>query len=386
MLGHKPLVWLPLMKLKSTVKCCLQYFRWGFLLLPLLLIAGCDSSSDRHEANAGLIDDEAARYQTTLVVFGTLVEITIYGVTTETAAASVRRIEARYRQMHRDWHPWQAGLMYDINQAFASSQCITVDAETRALIELAIQISKRSEGRFNPAIGKLIAVWGFHTDEPEAGRPPPKAAVIKDLVKANPQLSDVHIRNQLVCSDNPAVSLDLSGIAKGWAVDVAIRYLKEDSISNAIVNAGGDLRVIGRAGQGAKSRSWRVGVRHPVTGGVLAEIDASGDEAIFTSGNYERFNEYEGVRYTHIIAPNTGWPVHDINSATVITATGAEADAWATGLVVAGSEGARELAQREGLKQVLLVNEAGEVWVSRDLYPRLQLNVDAQQVHVFDVQ
>lgn len=351
------------------------------LTLVLTLLSACDRAD---QGKAEITPDSGDRpYQASLVVFGTLVEITISGASPEQAAASVRRIETVFQKRHHDWHPWQPGLLADINQAFSNGHCHPADKETLELIRLAKRISAQSRGAFNPAIGKLIALWGFHDDEPQAGRPPPAPQAISALLATHPQMSDVHIKDGKVCSDNPAVALDLGGIAKGQAVDVAMQMLADHGIHNAIVNAGGDLRVRGRVGKGSHARAWRVGVRHPVSGGVLAEIDASGDEAIFTSGNYERFNEYEGVRYAHIIDPASGWPVHDINSATVILNNGAAADAWATALVVAGTQAARTLATRAGLTQVLLVNEAGEIWVSKAMMPRLHLDADASKIHVF---
>ncbi len=100
------------------------------------------------------------------------------------------------------------------------------------------------------------------------------------------------------------MQLDFGGIAKGYAVDLAVARLRELGIGSAIVNAGGDLRAFGRHGD----RPWRVAVRKP-GGGTIGTLEVRQDEAMFTSGNYERFRQDEQERYPHILDPRSGWPV-----------------------------------------------------------------------------
>ena len=144
------------------------------------------------------------------------------------------------------------------------------------------------------------------------------------------------------------MGLDLGAIAKGWAIDRATEKIMSHGIRNAIIDAGGDLRIIGgRPGKGF----WRIGVQHPrEPGSLLATFDLR-DTAIVTSGDYERFFIADGVRYHHILDPATGQPARDCQSVTVLAATAAEADACATAAFVLGPEkGLAFLRSRPGVR------------------------------------
>ena len=148
-------------------------------------------------------------------------------------------------------------------------------------------------------------------------------------------------------------------------------------INNAIANAGGDLRAIGSHGD----RPWRVAVRKP-GGGNIGSVQVQGDEAIFTSGNYERFRQDKRERYPHIIDPGTGWPAKDIASVTIITNEGLLADAAATALLVAGMDEWPELARALGLDQVAVVDESGSVYLTPKMEQRIQFTGDVERVIV----
>ncbi len=168
-------------------------------------------------------------------------------------------------------------------------------------------------------------------------------------------------------SVNPAVQLDFGAYLKGYGVDRAMEALIELGIAHAIINAGGDLRAIGRRPE----RPWRVGIRDPRGPGVMASLEIEGDECVFTSGDYERYFDYEGVRYHHILDPRSGSSARGTMSVTVVHNNGAEADAAATALFIAGPDGWRETAQAMGIEHVMLVDEAGKVYVTPTLAARL---------------
>jgi thiamine biosynthesis lipoprotein len=162
-------------------------------------------------------------------------------------------------------------------------------------------------------------------------------------------------------------------------VDLAVARLRQLGIEDAIVNAGGDLRAIGRRGE----RPWRIAVRKPA-GGVIGAVEVRGDEALFTSGNYERFRLDREERYPHILDPRTGWPVEGIVSATVITSEGVLADAAATALVVAGLEEWPQVARAFGLDQVLIIDESGTVYMTADMAARVRFTGEVEQVIIGD--
>ena len=330
--------------------------------MALVLLAGCQRN-----------EEQSAE----LFVFGTIVEIKLWGASQDEASNAFTELQQMFQGMHRDWHAWEPGRLMDINAAFASGQSATADEDIIAMIRQSQLVEKASGGRFNPAIGALIRLWGFHTSDYPIVGPPPSQAQISAVMDHHPSSDDIHINGLELLSDNPAVQLDFGGIAKGYAVDLTIARLRELGINNAIVNAGGDLRAMGSHGD----RPWRVAVRKP-GGGNIGTIEVRGDEAIFTSGNYERFRQDKTERYPHIIDPTTGWPAKDIASVTVITSEGLLADAAATALVVAGLEAWPQVARELDLDRIAVVDESGRVYLTAEMEKRIQFSKDVKRIIV----
>jgi len=306
-------------------------------------------------------------YHETQYLFGTLVEFTIRDMEPDLARKAVAMVTQEFQHMHRDWHAWKPGELSQLNQQLADGKFHRVSPFLLPLIRQAKQLSEQSDDLFNPAIGKVIALWGFHSDELPTG-PPPSSTAIQELVKQHPRMENVIIEDNQIRSNNPLVSFDFGGFAKGAAIDIAMQRLQTMGVKNAVINAGGDLNVIGNHGE----RSWRVGIRHPQGQGVIATVELKSGEVIYTSGNYERYREHEGRHFAHIIDPRTGLPVEHIASATVIDTVGAKADAAATALTVAGPDAWYQIAQRMQLKYVMLVSEAGRVYMNPAMAKRLE--------------
>lgn len=307
-------------------------------------------------------------FQNTLYVFGTLVDITLHDTTQQQSDAAINDLEKTFQRMHRDWHAWQpGGELYDLNVAIAAGHGSTLSDFTLPLLVQSKALYHQSSGLFNPAIGRLIALWGFHQDVPPTGAVPDKSRIAQ-LVARHPGMDDLVIDGHNVSSRNDSVDLDFGGFAKGYALNMAIEQLAGHGIHNAIVNAGGDLCVAGRH----DNRPWRIGIRHPQGQGVIAAVDVSDGECVMTSGNYERYREDEGVRYAHIIDPRDGMPVREIVSATVIDTNGGRADAAATALSVAGTKLWYQVAHDMKLKYVMLVDETGRVYMNPAMADRVE--------------
>ncbi|MFC1684241.1 FAD:protein FMN transferase [Pseudomonadota bacterium] len=339
------------------------FHRFQFLILcaVVLLVTACGHSD--------------AEYNQRLYVFGTLVDLKVRGVDEQQADEGIKAVDAEFQRMHQDWHAWKpGGELSALNSSFAAGEPLPISDFLLPLITLSQPLYRQSEGMFNPAIGKLIGLWGFHSDEPPGG-PPPAAEAIEELVTQAPGMDDLEIENGGIRSRNPALELDFGGFAKGYALDLAIQRLGEFGINNAIVNAGGDLCASGSHGD----RPWRIGVRHPQGQGVLAAVDVADGECVLTSGNYERYREHEGIRYAHIIDPRDGQPVRHIASATVIDRDGGVADGAATALTVAGPEHWFRIAKRMGLKFVMLVDEAGTVYMNPAMEQRIEFQGERPQ-------
>jgi len=243
-------------------------------------------------------------YKQQSYVFGTLVEITIQGEPQDRARQAAAQVLGEFDALHRRLHAWEAGELETLNSAFARGpDPVDVAPDLSALLRDAAVWSRRSDGLFNPAIGNLVRLWGFHADEYTPRLP--SETEVKRLVDAAPAMQDLVIEAGRIASRNPAVRLDLGGYAKGYALDRAAAILRQAGVRNALVNIGGNIIALGRKGD----RPWRVGIQHPRRGGALATLDLHDGEAIGTSGDYQRFFEVDGRRYCHLIDPRSGQPV-----------------------------------------------------------------------------
>jgi len=328
----------------------------GIFLLTALL-TGC--------SNNGSI------FQDRFFALGTLIEISIYGVDQALAARVSAQIEQDFLASHTNWHAWQPGTLVTTNRQLASMKPFTPDPSILPLLQEAGHLSQLSNGLFNPVIGRLIGLWGFHDNALPVGTLP-DPATITALVQQAPTVNDITFTGTQLVNHNPAVSYDLGAFAKGYSIDRAIERLREFGIQNAIVNAGGDLRAIGRHGD----RPWRIGIRHPRQKGILASLELEEDESVFTSGDYERFFEVNGKRYHHIIDPRSGWPANKTTSVTVIHDNATVADAATTALFVAGPDDWIEIAHNMHIGLAMLIDTDGIIHMTPAMQARIRLEPD----------
>lgn len=324
------------------------------VILAVMLLSGCAEEPRQHKAE--------------FFIFGTMMGVTLWGADDAQANEVFSSLQDAFQAMHSDWHAWEPGKLTEINNSFARGDIAPANEDIIELVKRSQELEARTGGRFNAAIGSLINLWGFHTSNYPIIGPPPDRFRIEELLLKQPSSSDIRIDGLTLSSVNPAVQLDFGGIAKGYAIDIACRLIREAGVENAIVNAGGDLRAFGSHGE----RPWRIAVRAP-GGGIVGAMEAVGDEAIFTSGNYERFRQENEKRYPHILDPRTGWPVEDLASVTVITDDGTLADAAATALIVAGLGEWQEVARSLDLDQVMMIDESGKVYQTARMAERVVL-------------
>ncbi|HXK55079.1 MAG: FAD:protein FMN transferase [Gammaproteobacteria bacterium] len=325
------------------------------LLLGLLAVVGCSQKQNR--------------YDTRFLAFGTLMDLAIVGIPTDQAEQAARIIEADFLQMHKSWHAWDPGPLGHVNKMLETGETFSAPPSVLPLVRLGKSLSIQSEGLFNPAIGHLIDAWGFHRNDPSGGRPPPPETIAQ-LLHQNPSMLDIEIDGLSLQGKNPAVKLDFGAFGKGYGIDLAVEHLKKMGIQNAIVNAGGDLRAIGRRETGDP---WKIAIRDPDGQNIVGILEISGDESVFTSGNYERNFTWEGKRYHHIIDPRTGYPAEGTASVTVIHNDSTVADAAATALFVAGPEDWHRIARKMGIRYVLLIAENGDFHMNPAMQSRLKL-------------
>lgn len=325
-----------------------------FITGLLILITGCDSKPDE--------------YQHTILNFGTLITVTLYDVDEKTAQKAFADLDEDFTYFHNAWSPWEQGSLRRINSLIPTQKEFSVGPSVLPLIKESLPLARATDHLFNPAIGQLINLWQMHkSDDPDIK--PPDAEKIKALVSSNPRLTDLTIDGIRMLSQNPDVQLNFGAFAKGYAIDLSIQHLKNMGIKNAILNTGGDLKAIGQRGE----RKWRIAIRHPRINDIIATIETTGEESIFTSGDYERFYIYQGKRYHHIIDPRTGYPADQSQSVTVIHKNSGLADAAATALFIAGPDQWIKIIKKLDLKEVMLIDKQGKIHVTPEMEKRLIL-------------
>ena len=310
-------------------------------------------------------------YQEQGYVFGTLVEVSVYGEDEARAKQGVTAVMREFQRLHDMLHAWKPSELSELNAAISLGKTKTISVELAAMLKDAAQLSAQSEGTFNPAIGSLIQAWGFQADDFKAIIPDEKK--IAALVKADPRLSDLVFDSLQVKSKNRSVKLDLGGYAKGYALDRAAAILKQQGIHNALINIGGNVLALGTHGK----RPWKVGIQHPRKPGALATLELRDGEAIGTSGDYQRYFELDGKRYCHVIDPHTGRPVQGVQAVTILThgeRAGVLSDAASKPLFVSVVAGWRAAAHKMQIEEALLVDAQGVVHLTAAMQKRLEFS------------
>lgn len=326
--------------------------RVATLTLAFIVCFGCESESRdfRHQFHA----------------FGTLVTIDLFDVSPDSNAAAIAVIELRIREIDTNWYPWSEGELQRINAAIARRQSIQVSPLLAELLRRSVTLEQRSGGRFNPAIGRLTELWGFH-DVANMRTSPPDDFAIQKWLSLVVSGSDLEWDGNLLHSKSSRVMLDLGGIAKGSILEQFVSILRDAGVENAIINIGGDLTVMGQV----KGRSARIGVRSPRSDDALGWLEVLDGEAVMTSGDYERFFEHDGKRYQHVLDPRTGYPVQQSVSASVVHEDAVLADAAATALLVAGAAEFEEICELMDLDSALVVSASGDMRLTEAMRKRL---------------
>ncbi|MBW8306456.1 MAG: FAD:protein FMN transferase [Thiobacillus sp.] len=315
-----------------------------------------------------------------MYVFGTLVGVDVLSRNSEAARAAIAEVSHAFTRQNRDWHAWKPGALGDLNRAIAAGRTHEVDPTLLPLLHEVRELARASGGLFNPAIGRRVGLWGFHNDEMPVGAAP-HAAAVAGLVAAAPSMDDLVFDGTRVGSRNPQVQIDLGGHAKGVALNQALDRLAALGYGNALVNLGGNLAVSGTRGE----RPWRIGVRHPQGEGTIASVEVNGRMAVVTSGTYERYRQDGDRRYPHIIDPRSGQPATHVVSATVLHPDAARADVAATALVVAGAEAWPEVARSLGVRDVMIVDEAGRVQLTPGMAAKVQFAARPASVKAVEI-
>lgn len=250
--------------------------------------------------------------------------------------------------------------LFNANQ---TTEWIEVSLELCQMTDAALAVSRQTGGAFDITVGPLVNLWGFG---PLAGndQPPAEADIRQALQFVGYRKLETDCTRPAMRKQSAQLYADLSGWAKGYAVDQVAMLLDARGLQNYIVEIGGELRV---KGHNVKNRKFAIAIEKPVSTADMqyAVVDVT-NTSVATSGDYRNYFEYAGRRYSHTIDPVTGKPVtHDLAVVTVISDSAAYADAMATALLVLGPDDGPELAAELGIAAHFLVRSNGELAVRR---------------------
>jgi thiamine biosynthesis lipoprotein len=294
-----------------------RWHRPAVIAITLLLVACQSSPQEVHE---------------TRFIMGTMVTFTIVSDDESSAGEAISAAAAVMQGIERDMTIYGDGdnAVKRFNRS-EPLQAVVMPPALDALLQQAMRIGDASDGAFSVSLGALDVLWGFSLPTPSEH--PPADAVIQAMM-ARPMVGCLSRDDGHWLRSHGDCKLDLGGIAKGYALDQGMAVLQHYGMVNAMINAGGDIRLSGRHGE----RPWRVGIRDPQRqGAVVGVLSLSGNQSVVTSGDYERFFVWQGKRYHHILDPKRGYPAMVAHSSTIIAPTATAADAWSTALFVAGA-------------------------------------------------
>lgn len=292
---------------------------------------------------------------------GTRVSVELWDDDEEEGRELVAAVLDDYRRIDATMSTYKPDSVLSLVNARAATAPVPLDAELFSLISRALELSVLSGGAFDITYESVGYLYDFHAHQHPNGA---EIAAHLDAIDYRHVLLDAASRT--ISFTKPGVRINLGGIAKGYTVERGAAYLRSKGIENAVLNAGGDTRVLGDR----RGAPWIVGIRHPRRGDEVVTRLPLVDEAISTSGDYERYFEEDGHRYHHILNPATGEPTQGVLSVTVIGPDATMTDGLSTTIFVMGPKAGLEMLARSfpGYEAVV-VEASGKLSYSAGLTP-----------------
>ena len=345
--------------MQTLRKTLMHFFMPVGLILLMLVGAGCRTTPSKEDRPFHVV-------KRSQMLMGTVVFVTAVASDEETAKQAAQKSLEEIRRLEELLSTWIPTSELSHVNAAAGVEGVSVSPETLEVMRQSFEIARLTDGGFNIAIGPAVSLW----DASGEGHLPSNAEL--EAVRPLIDLAQVHVDKQAhtIRLGRLGMQIDVGGIGKGYAADLAAQVMKKAGASAGVVAISGDIKTFGRM---PENQQFVFGIQHPrkEPGVLLAQVPLE-DEAVSTAGDYQRYFEKDGVRYHHILDPVTLKPARACQSVTVIARTGVMADGLDTGIFVMGPE--KGMALIESLSEVegVIVDQEGQVTVSSGLVSRLK--------------
>lgn len=292
---------------------------------------------------------------------GTRITVQLWHPGKAQGEAAVEAVMDEFRRLDRKLSPYVESSELSLANRKASLEPLPVSQEFYRLIETSLEYSELTDGAFDITFASI-----GHRYDYRKGIRPTDSLIDRSLPLIDYRNIRLNRDKGTVFFENRGMRIDLGGIAKGYAVDRGIQLLQQRGIAHALISAGGDSRLLGDH----RGRPWHIGVQAPRDKKRMAAMLPLADSAISTSGDYERFFERDGVRYHHIISPETGRSADTLQSVTIIGPNATRTDALSTSVFVLGVEKGMDLINRFEDVDAVIIDRDGELITSQGLAER----------------
>ncbi|MDD2212113.1 MAG: FAD:protein FMN transferase [Clostridia bacterium] len=344
----------------------MKKFRLALVIISLGLVLGIGIIFFAQSQERELMREE--------FLMDTLVSISTYGTDTDFLQEATQKAFLEIRRIADLTNRFPlpsitAAALSDVIRIneMAGIKPVVVDEDVFKMLQLAQEYNRLTEGAFDVTIGPVMDLWGF-------GREKQKVPTASELQKA---LALVDSRKLILDQkahsaflNKKGMALDLGAVAKGYAVEKAAQVLEKEGVEKALINAGGNIRVLGKK---EKWKPWKIGIQDPRTPSALMGILSLEDEAVVTSGDYNRTIQIAGKTYHHLLSSQTGYPVGYNISVTVVTRDAAQADLLSTALFLLEPQQALEFAAKLNKVEVVLVTADKKILCSPGLRGKIEL-------------
>ncbi|MET0108120.1 MAG: FAD:protein FMN transferase [Candidatus Thiodiazotropha sp.] len=288
-------------------------------------------------------------------IMGTKVSVQLWHQDKSRGEAAAQAVMEEFRRLDKKLSPYIEQSELALVNRMAASEPVVISEEFFRLLETSLEYSVLTEGAFDITFASI-----GHRYDYRKGVKPSDSTIDRTLPLIDYRNIRLVAANRTVSFEKPGVRIDLGGIAKGYAVDRGIELLRQRGIGHALISAGGDSRLLGDH----RGRPWHIGIQAPRDKERMAAILPLVDNAISTSGDYERFFERDGVRHHHIISPKTGRSAGTLLSVTIIGPNATLTDALSTSVFVLGAEKGMALVNRLEDIDAVIIDGDGEMITS----------------------